>query len=111
MSAAKKIIALLSDGVSRTNPEIAKALGCTQQEAREILAHLKYRGKVESAPVRYSLAVDGVDRTIGRRKRLKADRPEKPATPKVPEAMKTDCLIGDALRSRPALQSAWGAMA
>jgi hypothetical protein len=113
---AKAIAKLLMDGKPRTAEEIRLELGLTVDQMLSSVTGLRRRGAVRSIPKTYVITPRGVKyaqrvpltpaermaraRAADKRRKTVEDR-------KTNEVLET--IVGDALSSRPVLQSVWGA--
>ena len=148
MNHAIEALRLLADGVPRSVTEVAQALGLTEAQAANTLAHNRGRGRIASTPVLYAITPAGVEHSAfvpmtraqrvakaeAKRRELRAAaallrkqaaekklanlaeaRAKRAALKAAAEKhvsapmVNTNALIESGMRSRTALDMAWGA--
>jgi hypothetical protein len=121
-SETKKLLAILKDKGPQTVEEVAAMTGMEVTRARAILAHMREYGYLTSRPVSYCVTPKGIQRaeappaTVESKKRMERKKARVAGITAADaaatrEARMRDALVAKSIRTRPALEQAWGAFA
>lgn len=107
MTLAMQILKLLADGKLRSIEAVAVELNAPEKQVRNSVSWLRLKGMLK-ADFMYGVTAQGLERSMFK---PKLNRPVRRAPPPSSKQRRGNAIVKSALRSQPALQSAWGAMA
>ena len=110
MTNTRRLAMLLADGIPRNTREIGAALGMTEQEVRSTVHELTGNGRIKRQPLQYSLTHLGqafADKTVTPALDAQMRKRQHQKNYRAKSASKRT-TIQSAIRSRTALESAWG---
>jgi hypothetical protein len=118
MSATKQLLTILQDKGPQSAEGLAAISGMDLARVRVILAHMRECGYLETIPTTFAVTPKGDERlaaqtSVASRKRQERKNARKAGitAEMAKEARQRDSLVAKSIRSRPALQQAWGVFA
>lgn len=118
MSATKLLLSILQDKGPQSAEGLAAISGMDLARVRVILAHMRECGYLETIPTTFAVTPKGEQRaaaqtSVASRKRLERKKARQAGiTAEAAKAVRmADSLVARSIRSRPALEQAWGVFA
>jgi DNA-binding MarR family transcriptional regulator len=122
MSATKQLLTILQAKGPLTVEELASITDMDVGKVRVTLAHMRDYGYLTSRPATYAVTPKGLERAVApdateeskkrlARKKARLAGISAEAAEAVREARKLDTMVSRSIRTRPALEQAWGVFA